>query len=646
MGNVRWVKNLYMVSLQVKMRAHFPKLVDVDEWKDSYTGKIHKSGGGEKAESLGKSMQSSSSERRSMFLQGGAEKPRRPDSEEMEAEIILPAKTGMTASKLMGARQFFGQSSFANQGSNQAVLNTPFPEAPIRNVPIKEESLRNERELKSTGEGLKQSAQLGVGGKVKARDSAPAPSEREAKTAQSIPATQKKSEPSSKPDLQATRSVQSYTPIEVQSKVNMTGSSQVAKDIILDILMETKRGLTSTSSKEALQGLQDIALKMVMPTITKAQTSSTHTLSAEAQGFQAKADPSLKTTKVTKQLDLRQGAKGEHNFLEKEEKFLVDTFKGKKGMELFQKAQTSSRQMNKQEGLAADLTQHFLSSDVQKAAVTSLTTNWKEDQDEQLRVGTWAVHVLSGQVNSIPAELLRGMKTDALKALGRLSMQLLASSAASAQSDSQPMLKSDFASSRSGTQYTGSEMAAELFENAGDEKQDMEIQRVVENISHLSKAAIKGSNEFFRMESIQGDLQALQNNIQLDFTADMLVEGFIEALRTDTEESSTELRTDILTAFHAKQTNSSHVRKNVVQSSRSQQVTFDVESQVSAGDKRKKFQVVVEEELPIVIDMGSSVQKSEKDSSKHSKDLGFEQGVSPEDEQGGWLNVPQSKFVD
>lgn len=642
---MRWVKNLCCVSLQVKMRAHFPKLVDVDEWKDSYTGKIHKSGTGERAESLGKTLQSSSSERRSMFLQGGAEKPRRPDTEEMEAEIILPAKTGITASKIMGARQFFGQSSFANQGSNLAQLNTPFPEAPIRNAPVKVESLVNERELKSTGEGLKQSAQLGIGGKVKARDSAPAPSEREAKSAQSIPASQKKSEPSLKPDLLATRSVQSYTPIEVQSKVNMTGSSQVAKDIILDILMDSKRGVASTS-KEALQGLQDIALKMVMPTITKAQTTSLHSVSAEAQGFTSRADPSLKTTKITKQLEVRQGARGEHNNLEKEEKFLIDSFRGKKGMELFQKAQSSSRQMNKQETLTADLTMHFLSSDVQKAAVTSLTTNWKEDQDEQLRVGTWAVHVLSGQVNSVPAELLRGMKSDALKALGRLSMQLLASSAASAHSDSQPMLKSDLTSTRSGTQYTGSEMAQELFENAGDEKHDMEIERVVENISHLSKAAIKGSNEFFRMESIQGDLQALQNNIQLDFTADMLVEGFIEALRSDTEESSTEMRSDILSAFHAKQTNSSHVKKNIVQSSRSQQVTFDVESQASAGDKRKKFQVVVEDELPIVVEMGSSVQKSETDSSKHSKDLGFEQGISPETDQGGWLNVPQSKFLD
>ena len=631
---------------QTKMRAHFPKLVDVEEWRDSYTGQMHKSGSGEKAESQGK-IQSSSSERRSLFLQGGKEKPAKPDSEEMEAEIILPVKTGLTLQKSLGARQFFGQSSFAQEGTTHAQLNTPFPEAPIRNVPVKVESLKNERELRSTGEGMKQSAQLGVA-KIKARDAVPAPLERQSKQAQNIPASQIKAAPSSKPDLVATRSVHSYTPVQVQSKVNMAGSSQVAKDIVLDILMESgKRGATSTS-KEALQGLQDIALKMIMPTIDKIQVSSNSQLpsqSAESQHFTSRADPSLKINKVTKNLELRKGATGEQNFLEKEEKFLVDTFGGKKGMELFQKAQHSTAQMRKQEGLVKDLTQHFLSSDVQKAALTSLTTNWKEDADEQLRVGTWAVHVLSGQVKSIPAELLRGMKSDALMALGRLSMQLLASSTASAKSESQPMLKADVKSSRTGTQYTGSTMASESFENSGAEKQDMEIERVVENISHLSKAAIKGTNEFFRMESIQSDLQALQNNIQLDFTADMLVEGFIEALRSDKEEEL-ELRTDILTAFHAKQVNSSHVKKNSVQSTRNQQVTFDTESKVTAGDKKSKFQVVREDEVPTVFELGSSVKTSEKDSSKHSKDLGFEQGINPESEQGGWSNAPQSKFVE
>jgi hypothetical protein len=322
-----------------------------------------------------------------------------------------------------------------------------------------------------------------------------------------------------------------------------------------------------------------------------------------------------------KHLGVSKGAQGERNFSEKEDKIVS--------------------------------AKHFLSSDVQKAALTSLTTNWKEDQDEQLRVGTWAVHVLAGQVDSIPTELLRGMKSDALKALGRLSMQLLAASAASATSESQPLLKGEVGVERAGQKYTGTQMAGEAFENLSNEKDALEINRVVENISHLSKAAIKGSNEFFRMENIQSDLQALQNNIQLDFTADVLVDGFIEALKHDTLEESIEMRSDILSSVLGASQHLVDKSKSKSSSSvpmRAQQVTFDTESMTGTSDKKRKFQIVHEESEGIVLDLGNSLQEQKqvlKDTSKNSKDLGFEQSILNQEEgKGGWTNIPQSKFLE
>lgn len=638
------------------MKAHFPKLVDVEEWKDSYTGKIHRSGTGAAAEPLAKSMQSSSSERRSLFLQGGADKPQRPDSEEMQAEIILPSRTGLTASKSLGARQFFGTSNFAQEGTNMPLLNTPFPEAPIRNAPVKVEALNAERELRNTGEGLKRSAQHGFEGKLKARDAAPQPSEhRDAReVSHSVQAEQIVNASHSRHDLVQSRAVQSYTPVEVQSKIDMQGSSKVAKDIVLDILMDTQSNLNSRGkqgSKEALQGLQDIALKMVMPISERDTKSINLLLPGSASGFTSKADTSKpNSTTQPRHLEMVKGAKGEQNFSEKEEKVFGGS-SGKRSMEIFQKAGSSIKQNNKQEGLVADLTQHFLSSDVQKAALTSLTTNWKEDQEEQLRIGTWAVHVLSGQVDSIPTELLRGMKSDALKALGRLSMQLLAASTASATAESQPLLKGEVTAERSAQKYSGTQRAIESFENVSDQKQSLEIQRAVENISHLSKAAIKGSNEFFRMESVQADLQALQNNIQLDFTADVLVEGFIEALKYDNLEESTEMRSDILTSvLNASQVHSHSKTKSPQAVARTQQVTFDTESALAINsDKKRKFQIVHEESEGISLDTGGSVvqKQASKDTSKHSKDLGFEQTVQLEQEgHGGWMNIPQSKFIE
>jgi hypothetical protein len=217
------------------------------------------------------------------------------------------------------------------------------------------------------------------------------------------------------------------------------------------------------------------------------------------------------------------------------------------------------------------------------------------------------------------------------------------------------LLKREVGIERSGQKYTGTKMAGEAFENNSTSygNDSLEIQRVVENISHLSKAAIKGSNEFFRMESIQSDLQALQNNIQLDFTADVLVDGFIEALKHDTVEESIEMRSDILTSVLGA---SQHLtEKSKLKSShlpaRAQQVTFDTESVTGNSDKKRKFQIVHEEsEGGIVLDLGNYLQEQKqasKDTSKHSKDLGFEQTIQTQEEsQGGWMNIPQSKFVE
>ena len=606
----------------------------MEEWKDSYTGKTHKSAGGVAAEMLAKSQQNAGSERRTLFLQG-TEKPRRPDSEEQEAELIFPQRTG--GQEKQGARKFFGQSHFAHEGNNQAQLLTPFPQAPMRNVPVKAESANQGGMLKSTGEGLKQPAQLGMA-KIKARDAAPLPSEsRDSREATHSVQANQHNETVSKPGLVQHRSVKTYTPIEVQSKVDMSGSSQVAKDIVLDILMDT-RG--KQANKEAVQGLQDIALKMVMPVSQHSVKSLDLEIEGQASGFTSRSDPSMPNTKSSSKSLHSVGARGENNFSEKEEHLV--TVQGKKAMEIFQKAGTLAQQNKKQEALVADLTQHFLSADVQKAALTALTTNWKEDPQEQLRMGTWAVHVLSSRVDSVPAELLRGMKEDALMALGRLSMQLLAASTKSAKAEAQPMLRTETLGERSAPKFTGNAGAHESHEGFSVGQDSLEIMRTVENLSAVNKSAIKGSNEFFRLESIQGDLQALQNNISLDVTADVLVEGFIEALRQDNLESNVELRSDILAStFNASQSNARAGKKNAMQSQRSQQVTFDVESKVNKTDKRQKFQVVHEEELAVHLDLGIK-EKGEKES---KPEVVFEQTVGDNSEQGAWANTPSSKYV-
>jgi hypothetical protein len=622
------------------MKSHFPKLVDVEEWRDSYTGKLHKSSPGLKAEPLKESLATSSIERRAMFLHG-VEKPKKPDTEEKEAELSFPQRTGLTSEKVKSARQFFGHSGHAQEGNAQAVLNTPFPQAPIRNVPVKsQESLTRERELRSNGEGLKQPGQQG-GAKLRTRDSVPEPSERKTKQVEGHSAHQD-GVAKQKTDYTSTRAFQSFTPIQVQSKVDMTGSSQVAKDIVLDILMDG-RGKLSTS-KEALQALQDIALKMVMPISQKTQKSVDLVLEATSSGFETRVDPTVENkSSVKKQVALSEGAKGEHNFGEKEEKFLVDAFKGKKAVELFRKASASVHSSHKPEAKEIDMTDNFLTSDVQKAARTSITANWKEDMEEQMRIGTWAVHVLAGHMDSVPSELLRGMKPDAIKALGRLSLQILSASSKSAQQTSQPMLKSEQHGERQGNKVGDSVTAQENYEAAGGNDILMS-EREVGSVM-ISKSAIKGSNDIFRMEGIQGDLQALQNNLSLDFTADMLVEGFIEALKYDSLEQNVDMRSDILTStkFATQKHALPDTQRQKSRENFRTQVSFNVNSNFVDADRKSKVEFQSQGTAPPVVEVGSR----ENTQQEQKKELDFQQKVSVQKEEGGaWVNIPQSKFVD
>jgi hypothetical protein len=159
-------------------------------------------------------------------------------------------------------------------------------------------------------------------------------------------------------------------------------------------------------------------------------------------------------------------------------------------------------------------------------------------------------------------------------------------------------------------------------------------------IRHELKSAIKSTNEFFRMESVQGDLQALQNNIKLDFTADMLVEGFIEALRNDDLENATEMRTDVLTQFQANQSARAPQGKDT-QGGRTSLGTFAYNARVN-GTTNSRTEIFYQRGVGFEADTHAdrSVQSDSKP----------ETILSPEtvdfQEEGAWANVPVSKYSD
>jgi hypothetical protein len=287
-----------------------------------------------------------------------------------------------------------------------------------------------------------------------------------------------------------------------------------------------------------------------------------------------------------------------------------------------------------------DYSKDRLSTDVQLAAQKALGS-LKDDAEEQLRIGTWAVHVLAARMEATPSEILSGMKKDALLALGRLSMQLLAASAKEARAEFEAKASRSLNSSRgtgkqasllnAGTQHRESSQGPEL----------LQVQQSREDFGDLQKSAIKGANDFFRLEAVHGDLQALQNNIKLDFTADMMVEGFIEALRNDDLDAQRDLRTDILSQFQAAQVPRQNSREEVV-SARSSKISFSTSASFHGATKQAENLAAPRESSELRVEVKG--QRQEVMDSDTEVVMEYEEAVHQEG--GAWTKPPSSKYIE
>jgi hypothetical protein len=583
------------------MKSLFPPIDSLEPWVDAYSGKTHAPRKGEEPEIQG-AQHAAHSSRRILFMEGHV-KPARPEGESQEAEVLSKSFVP-TPDFIQGASKFFGGSAMAKQGRGLAKLDVPLPSAPMRNVPLKDDKVAMEKEIIQTGEGLKQSAQLGIGGRVKTRDAQPLPSQSTVKQSSTNLTAVNELKHSEKlfNELTSVRAVQSYTPTQIQASLNLKDESK-AKDIVLEIL---SRNLgVDTMAKEELK---DIALKLTLAPIEKSTQSIDLIRQALASSPDVQQDRTIKETRKAP---------------------LTTTVQ--------QRTAVGSKDLKAREALQHAV-KTVLSTDVLLAIQRSQQLNLKEDSEEQLRIGTWAVHVLAGRMDTVPAEILRGMKKDALQALGRLSMQLL-SSTKSASSTYEAKQHVSLATKRQG----GHELS--ILKASGGEQDEYEdelgaIEFTRENLSDVQKSAIKSTNEFFRMESVQGDLQALQNNIKLDFTADMLVEGFIEALRNDDLENATEMRTDVLTQFQANQSARAPQGKDT-QGGRTTLGTFGYNAKVT-GTTNARTELFSQRGVGFEADTHGdrSIQKDTK------PEYMVNQETVEFQEEGAWANIPVSKYSD
>ena len=577
---------------------------------DKYSGKTMVASLGTQGEAQGK-QHSMPSLRRTLFFEGAAEKPKRPDTEEKLAELTFPPSRP-TPDFVRGASKFFGGNHLAEEGVKLPSIERPLPQAPIRNAPLKEERVNSGSEIKSTGEGLKQSAILGVGGKIKARDAQPHSEKTARQVSSSVPAQfELHTSERTFHDTVQVRSVQSYTPVQVHATLKLKEASK-AHEIVVELLSNV-RG--QAVDMVAVTELQEIATKLTLPASQKTLKTLDLLKQAleDAESLEHLVDKSLQQKKVVPQ----------------NQQALLAPSKGVQDLRL-------------QRETLVDYSKDRLSTDVIIAAQRSLG-DLKDDAEEQLRIGTWAVHVLSGRMDTVPSEILRGMKKDALLALGRLSMQLLAASAQGAQAEFQTSKSKLIASERGASRQASLLSAAS---SAPDAKaQSIEgAQLIRENLGDLQKSAIKGTNEFFRMESIQGDLQALQNNISLDFTADMLVEGFIDALRNDDLDAQRDIRTDILSQFRAKQTMTGS-RKEELGSQRTTKISFSSGAELSSPNAKRRSGGMTQPRESSEVHVELKGQRLEA-VEERATPLVLEQTTIQVEEGGAWSNAPKSKYTE
>jgi len=154
-----------------------------------------------------------------------------------------------------------------------------------------------------------------------------------------------------------------------------------------------------------------------------------------------------------------------------------------------------------------------MSSDV-VFAIQKAKKDWKSDDLEQMRTGSWAMDVAKKNLGAVTQESL---KPDALKALGRLALQSLHRVADQKHDIS---LNEDDENDRTTFDYT-------LFKEK------------INQISNLK--------DLMKEESFRQDLQALQDGLLLEKSADEVMETFLETLRDEiVDEQTARSRTDIL----------------------------------------------------------------------------------------------------
>ena len=183
-------------------------------------------------------------------------------------------------------------------------------------------------------------------------------------------------------------------------------------------------------------------------------------------------------------------------------------------------------------------------ADMQIAMEKAESMDWKTDPLEAERAGLWALHVI-GTTRQKSAALKEGFKSkQSLQALGRLVMELISTTA---RQRSQPKTRNEIGTERAGGNVIGS--ATARVSKKISFKEDMPAaphSSLSASDFGMKLSKILDSGDLMKLETFYRDLQAMQDGMNYDEPADVVLDSFAAAFKTDLQ-SGKDLRLDILT---------------------------------------------------------------------------------------------------
>lgn len=455
------------------MKRHFafPPVEDLDSWKNEYTGTVLQASDGQEAakQTIKNNVSKEGLERRNAFFQGSS-KPKHIDRSEGEQEAEVIKPIDSRQDMLKNASKYIGSSFHSSEKEF---------------LPKEEKPISFQRSYKFTRE-QKDSKDIAL-----QKDDVQTQEAKETKTIKY------------KVDGELPKR-------EEKSSTDVYKASIEAKErnLKLDLIGE-KQGGKQNDFRAFSHYTEEIdVMDLVMDVLN------------DSRGFESSS-----TVLATEIVDYAKQLKEEQNRQKEFQKQMIGKLQ-ESMIETFDNHLHDS-------SIVYDSPVHRIAADVQALIQKSHSFEWKNDPVLQERAGLWALHVAAKRTGIPEKNISSSFKKHSLQAFGRLTLQLL--STATAKQVNQVNQKEDSENMFvKGANSALQKMSQQKFSgNVRKQEVVTEKETMREGITKGSTSLQMDAQNLMKSSDCVEDLQTMQNGIDLDITADEVLDAFIETLRND-----------------------------------------------------------------------------------------------------------------